>query len=73
MNKPHLVIAQGEHGIGLRGRCSSCPETVFDVIAIAREHNEAVLRAAFDVHFKSIHLREDISQSAARIVKEATS
>jgi hypothetical protein len=72
MKKPHLIIVKGEHGVGLRGTCSSCPENEFNMIVMAREQNEATLRAAFDVHFKMVHLREDASQAAARIVREAT-
>jgi len=72
MKKPHLVVTPSEHGLGLRGRCSACPETEFDVVALARELTEAVLQAAFDVHFKTVHMREDASQAAARIVRQAT-
>jgi hypothetical protein len=72
MKKPHLIITDGPLGLGLRGTCSSCPETEFDTSVIGKEQGEATLQAIFDVHFKTIHLREDASQAAARIVKEAT-
>jgi hypothetical protein len=68
MKKPHLVISNGENGLGLRGRCSACSEAEFDIIAIARGQNEALLRAAFEVHFNTVHFAEDASQAAARIV-----
>jgi hypothetical protein len=72
MKKPHLMISKGEFGFGLRGRCSSCAESAFEIVAIAKEQSEDVLRAAFDVHFKSVHMRGDASPTAAGIVRDAT-
>jgi hypothetical protein len=72
MKMPQLVISPGENGLGLRGRCTGCSEADFDMIVMGREQSEAVLRGAFEAHFKTVHLREDASQSAARIVREAT-
>jgi hypothetical protein len=64
MKKPHLVIARGDNGINLHGNCSFCPDAEFDIVVRARVGDEAILQAAFDVHFKTVHLREDASQAA---------
>jgi hypothetical protein len=72
MKKPHLVMAPGEHGWGLRGTCSSCPATDFDIVIMAREESETMLRAAFGIHFKAVHLQEDASQAAAAPLPKST-
>lgn len=63
MKMPQLVISPSSLGSGLRGRCSGCSEEDFDMIVLGREQSEAVLRAAFDCHFKTVHLREGASQA----------
>jgi hypothetical protein len=74
MKKPHLEITHSENGIPVRGKCSSCPESQVEFTALPRsaEKNQKLLERMFAEHFKHTHLREDASQAAARIVKEAT-
>ena len=68
MKKPELVVRE------YKGRfiatCTSCPESVFrsDIATDDRDYFER----AFKLHFKTVHMREDASQVAARIVREAT-
>jgi len=73
MKKPHLIITEQEHGIGLTGKCSACPESEFSfgMLGVSDDRREMIQRM-FDSHFKEVHLREDASQAAARIVREAT-
>jgi len=74
MKKPHLEITQNDKS-GLHGTCSSC-DTYFTLGGPGLARNpEAAMRTMqrqFDKHFKQVHMREDASQAAARIVKEAT-
>ncbi len=54
--------------------CPSCPQTRFSTegkFGKPSEH-ERELRDLFDQHFRTVHMREDFSQAAARIVREAT-
>ncbi|MGD0506680.1 MAG: hypothetical protein ABSA27_02715 [Terriglobales bacterium] len=73
MARPHLVIIKEIDGTPVQGVCSSCKDAVFDTSAsaFAREHKQS-LKDQFREHFRSVHEREDASQSAARIVKKAT-
>ena len=51
------------------GTCSSCPQTRFSTegkFGKPSEH-EHELRDLFNQHFRTVHMREDASQAAARI------
>jgi len=75
MNKPTLRYTAWLGDIPVEGECTSCPnEGKFHVAGgrPSREENEKALQKAFDLHFKSVHMREDASQAAVRIVREAT-
>ena len=74
MKKPTLVITKRVGSTPIKGKCSSCPEVEFSTegkIGTAAEHMNA-LREEFKLHFADVHMREDASQAAARIVREAT-
>ena len=74
MKKPTLVIPKRAGSIPIKGKCSSCPEVEFSTegkIGTAAEHMNA-LREEFKLHFADVHMREDASQAAARIVRQAT-
>ena len=74
MKKPTLVITKRADSIPIKGKCSSCPEVEFSTegkIGTGAEHMNA-LREEFKLHFADVHMREDASQAAARIVREAT-
>ncbi len=74
MKKPTLVITKHKGSIPIKGKCSSCPEVAFSTegnIGTAAEHLNA-LHEEFKLHFDDVHIREDASQAAARIVREAT-
>jgi hypothetical protein len=72
--QPHLEITKSIDGIPMKGKCSACVDTQFQPTVDERtaEQHETLLRAMFDNHFKRIHLKEDTSQAAARIAREAT-
>jgi hypothetical protein len=74
MKKPHLVITHNEKS-GLHGKCSSCDE-YFTIAGPGLARNPAAamktLQRQFDKHLKQVHMREDASQVAAGIVREAT-
>jgi len=76
MKKPELQIRKWTSSqVPVEAVCSSCQDKQpFFVSARpgTREGNMAELQEAFDRHFKQVHLREDVSQAAARIVREAT-
>jgi hypothetical protein len=72
MKKPHLEITAWEGEFPVRGKCSSCSDTDFTANPRSTEKNQHLLDAMFDNHFKRVHMREDASQAAARIVREAT-
>ena len=74
MKKPTLVITKHVGSIPIQGKCSSCPEAKFSTegkVGTAAEHLNA-LNEWFKLHFADVHLREDASQAAARVVREAT-
>lgn len=73
MKKPHLEVTQNDAS-GLHGRCSSC-DVYFSISGPGLANPKAAmeaLQAQFYKHFEKVHMREDASQAAARIVKEAT-
>jgi hypothetical protein len=75
MKKPSLRITKWLGDIPIEGECTSCPEIGKFGVRSTRpnkaEHQKQ-LQQAFDSHFKEVHLREDASHAAARIVVEAT-
>jgi len=72
MEKPHLVIVKEIDGNPIQGACSSCKDVLFNTsaTAFARERKEN-LKNQFREHFRNVHEREDASQAAARIAREA--
>jgi hypothetical protein len=72
MKKPELTILIGPSGDNtLRGVCSACRDATF-TYPTHSEENHKLMQKAFAKHFRMVHLREDASQAAARIVREAT-
>jgi hypothetical protein len=74
MKEPELLITREVGGIPILGGCSSCEDVIFesgDPIGIAMEHQQK-LEKLFREHFRMVHMLEDASQAAARIVREAT-
>lgn len=71
MKKPELVIDSAPSDNFISIHCSSC-----DTFRVRVEGNtlpnKVLAKGIFDLHFKTVHLREDASQAAARIVREAT-
>jgi hypothetical protein len=74
MKKPHLVVTQhaGIPPMPIQGECSACQDIHFVVGGGSPSENAKMLEAAFEKHFKDVHLKEDASQAAARVVREAT-
>jgi len=69
MKKPHLVRnlrPDNQIGTMVAGACSSCPKAVFQA------DSDKALEEKFSAHFREVHMKEDASQAAARIVREAT-
>ncbi|PYV73666.1 MAG: hypothetical protein DMG97_10795 [Acidobacteria bacterium] len=74
MKKPELRVTKFVGGKTVQGTCSACPTVIFDTGSLLRdnEDHQRELERLFAEHFRQVHLREDASQSAARIVREAT-
>jgi hypothetical protein len=71
MKKPEMVIDSAPDDDFITIRCSSCDD--FRVRVEGNTLSQKVIaRGIFDLHFKLHHMREDASQAAARIVREAT-
>lgn len=71
MKQPHLEIMSDENAPIVKGRCSSCVDVTFSISQTA-ESPLALIHGMFSEHFKKVHMHEDASQAAARIVREAT-
>ena len=70
MAKPKLIIIHRlPNGAPIAGRCSVCRENIENNQPPNKEHT---IDAAFDLHVRQRHSKEDVSQAAARIVREAT-
>jgi len=77
MKKPELIVTahSGGGAVPTEGSCSSCPDQTFRVKVpdnLDRAQALKSLERQFQQHFERVHMREDASQSAARIVREAT-
>jgi hypothetical protein len=75
MKVPSLEITEHSGVVPIRGICTACPAIEFRVkvpVSLDRERAIESLKEQFDRHFKRVHLREDVSQVAARIVRQAT-
>jgi hypothetical protein len=77
MKKPELLVTahSGAGALPTEGTCTSCPNEKFRIKVpdnLDRADALKSLQRQFDQHFKRIHIREDASQAAARIVREAT-
>ena len=72
MKKPHLVITQEVNGVPVHSWCPDI-QTVQTGSAIGiAEERHSKLDSLSREHFRKVHLREDASQAATRIVREAT-
>jgi hypothetical protein len=70
MAKPKLeIMHKFANGMPIAGRCSICGENIDENQPPNKPHT---IEAAFELHVKQRHTREDVSQAAARIVREAT-
>jgi hypothetical protein len=75
MKKPELTITKYDTIVPVEGSCTSCPDVKFTVPNAERmgpPEAQNVLNGQFKKHFKEVHMHEDASQAAARIVREAT-
>jgi hypothetical protein len=76
MKKPSLRVTKWLGDIPVGGECTACPTVRFERGPIShrpnREEYRHTLQQEFDRHFKNVHLRQDASQAATRIVREAT-
>ncbi len=71
MKNPHLEILSDEADPILKGRCSSCEGATFS-LSRNTESSLALIHGMFSEHFKQVHMCEEASQAAGRIVREAT-
>jgi hypothetical protein len=74
MKKPELKVTKLVGNAPVEGTCTACPTVGFEtgsIVGDPKEH-QAELERLFADHFKRVHLHEDASQAAARIVREAT-
>ena len=76
MRKPSLRVTKWLGDVPVEGECTSCADAKFKITPATprptREEYAKTLQQEFDRHFKYVHMREDASQAAARIVREAT-
>jgi hypothetical protein len=75
MPKPTLKITKRTPaGIPIRAACPLC-DTEFSTEAFDDDPtylHERTLNKDFEAHFGAVHIREDSSQAALRVVREAT-
>lgn len=73
MAKPKLILTH-QHGVPVSAKCSECGEEMpnGDPRVVTAEDNKKWFAHHFEQHLGKKHSREDFSQAAARIVKEAT-
>jgi hypothetical protein len=74
MKKSHLEVMGGDGHDPLWGYCSTCEYVKFapDATVGSRRAQMRRLNELFLQHFNKVHMKEDASQAAARIVREAT-
>lgn len=75
MKKPELTITKYDMIVPVEGGCTSCPAVRFTVPHPERmgpPEAQNALNGQFKRHLKEVHLREDASQAAVRIVRQAT-
>ena len=74
MKKPHLEVMGGHGNEPPWGYCSACEYVKFAPDATVGSHQAQMhrLNEVFLQHFNKVHMKEDASQAAARIVREAT-
>jgi hypothetical protein len=76
MNKPSLKVTKWLGNIPVEGVCACCADAQFRPSWNHRRPDktacEEKMKREFDRHFREVHTREDGSQSAPRIVREAT-
>ena len=69
MKKPSLRITKWMGNIPVEGGCTSCADVRLKVESTTHrpilEEYQTALEAAFELHFKQVHMREDASQAAA--------
>jgi hypothetical protein len=73
MKAPNLIVTNFIGGQPQAWKCPACRET-FDLSPYPGTPQEKIdqMVAAYEKHFKDRHGKEDASQAAARIVREAT-
>lgn len=68
MKKPSLRITKWMGNIPVEGGCTSCAGVRLNVESTTHrpilEEYQTALEAAFELHFKQVHMREDTSQAA---------
>jgi len=75
MKVPKLEITENAGIVPVRGICTACSNVDFRVkppTSLDRQQAIVSLQEQFKKHFERVHLREDVSQAAARIVRQAT-
>lgn len=72
--KPSLEITEWIDKVPTKARCSECKDVVFVTIGQMRGAEEQMRNFSekFQAHLKDRHAREDVSQAAFRVVREAT-
>ncbi len=67
MQKPSLRITKWMGNIPVEGGCTSCADVNLKVESTThrpiREEYQTALEAAFELHFKQVHMCEDASQA----------
>jgi|HubBroStandDraft_6_1064221.scaffolds.fasta_scaffold54581_2 hypothetical protein len=75
MKKPTFKITKYNGLTPIEGGCTACDDVTFHLMFPDRATKQSALddlQREFKMHFEHVHLREDASQAAARIVREAT-
>lgn len=74
MKKPEMRILEEIDGIPVAATCSACEGVTFhtgSAIGKREDHRQALIDL-FTLHFEHVHMHEDASQAASRIVRQAT-
>jgi hypothetical protein len=72
--KPELLIDYGENSHPVSAKCSACSAQMplMESKGASSAESSKWFVIQFDLHVRQKHSREDFSQAAARIVREAT-